>query len=174
MLRRLLVAGTIVLVAGSSFADLSACGDKFVSAGRSAKAKGYAAVHPASILIYKPNGTAKGLQLFESQLRKGGHKPVSLKEEAALSQALASGTFDVVIADYANMTMLKERFRSVPGEPGLIPILHQPTKAVEAEARKLYHCIIKPEDMTPYDALEEIDHVMELRLKKTAAARSLK
>jgi len=47
------VAGIITLSLICVSADLSACGDKFLRVGRSARFKGYAAVHPASILIYK-------------------------------------------------------------------------------------------------------------------------
>jgi hypothetical protein len=170
MLRRVLIVGTMAAIVSSASPDLTACGDKFVRAGRSARTKGYAAIHRASILIYKPNGSAKGLKLFQDQLRKAGHKPVALKDEAALSEVLASTKFDVVITDYANTTMVMERFRAVSAEPGVLPILHEPTKAQETEARKQYHCIIRPEKMTEYDALEEIDHLMQLRLKPAVAA----
>jgi hypothetical protein len=170
MLRRVIIVGTMAAIVSAGSPDLSACGDKFVRAGRSARTKGYAAIHRASILIYKPNGSAKGLKLFEGQLKNAGHTPVALTDEAALSRALASTKFDVVIADYANTAMLRERFRAVSADPGVLPILHEPTKAQETEARKQYHCIIKPEKMTEYDALEEIDHLMQLRLKPAAAA----
>jgi hypothetical protein len=170
MLRRLLVVGTVAAVVGSASADLGACGDKFVRAGRSARAKGYAAIHPASILIYKPNATAKGLKEFESLLRKAGHKPFALKDAAGLAQTLSSAKYDVIIADYADTTTIKEQFLSASAEAGLLPILHNPTKAQEAEVGKQYHCVLKPEKMTKYDALEEIDHLMQLRLKRTTVA----
>jgi CheY-like chemotaxis protein len=170
MLRRALAVGIVVVVMGPASMDLSACGDKFVRVGRGARAKGYAAIHPASILIYKPNGTAKGLKIFESQLKKAGHKPVALMDGAALSRALGSAKFDVVIADYADASMLEQQFRAASLEPGLLPILHQSTDAQETEVRKHYHCIITPERMTPYEALEEIDHLMQLRAARTAAA----
>lgn len=170
MFRRGLVVFTMAAVAGSASADLNACGDKFLRAGRSARTKGYAAVHPASILIYKPNATARGLQEFESLLKRAGHKPVALKDASLLSQALTSAKYDVVIADYADATAIKGQFRAGSAEPGLLPILSNPSKAQEAEAAKHYHCVLKPEKMTKYEALDEIDHVMALRRKGSTPA----
>jgi hypothetical protein len=170
MFRRALVVFTAAVVVGSASADVSACGDKFLRAGRSARAKGYAAVHPAAILIYKPAATAKGLKEFESLLKKAGHKSVTLQDGAGLSQALSSAKYDVVITGYADATIINEEVRAAAGKPGLLPILHRPTKAEEAEVAKHYRCVIKPEKMTKYEALEQIDHVMELRLTGTTAS----
>ncbi len=168
MLRRLLVFVTAAAVVGSTAGDLNACGDKFVRAGRSARTRGYAAIHPASILIYKPTATAKGLKEFESILKKAGHRPVALQDGAGLSQALSSTKYDVVLADYADALLISEHVRAAAVKPGLLPILDKPTKAEEAEATKQYHCVINVEKMTKYDALEQIDHLMELRMKAAA------
>src|SRR5687767_4286680 len=115
MLRRLLVVVTAVTVAASASADLSACGDKFVRAGRSQRTKGYASLHPASILIYKPDATAKGLKAFESLLKKAGHKPTALQDSAALAQTLASAKYDLVIADYKDLQFVRTGFSSASG-----------------------------------------------------------
>jgi hypothetical protein len=170
MLRRLLAFVTVAAVVSSLSGDLSACGDKFVRAGRSARTKGYAAIHPASILIYKPTATAKGLKEFESILKKAGHRPVALQDGAGLSRALASTKYDVVLADYADAPLISEHVRAVLAKPDLLPILEKATKAEEAEVVKQYHCVINIEKMTKYDALEQIDHLMELRVKSAAAA----
>ncbi|HXG90341.1 MAG TPA: hypothetical protein VNJ02_18605 [Vicinamibacterales bacterium] len=159
---------SVVIVLCSASADLSACGDKFLRAGRSAKGNRYAAVHPASILIYTPSASAKGLKEFESLLRKAGHKPVALKDGALLSQALTSATYDVVIAEYADSAIIKQQFRG-SAEPGLLPILHNPTKWQEAEVAKHYQHVLQPEKMTKHDALDQIDQLMKQRRKPTAA-----
>ena len=169
-MRRVLVVITVAAIAGSASVDLTACGDKFLRAGRSARTKGYAAIYPASILIYKPNATVKGLQEFESLLKKAGHKPTAIKDSALLNDALASAKFDVVIADYENATAIKQQLQAGASEPGFLPILHNPTKAQESEVAKQFHCILKPERMTKYDALTEIDHMMQLRRQAHVAA----
>jgi len=171
MLRRVFVIAVVASALASSSTDLSACGDKFLRIGRSARFRGYAAVHPSSILIYTPgNSTPAGIKEFEALLKRAGHKPVVVENGADLSQAFAAAKYDVVIADYADTGKVKEKLQSVPSKPGLLPILDKPTKAVVVEAEKEYHCLIKPHAMSKYDALAEIDHLVELRLKGNASA----
>ena len=170
MRRHLFLVG--VLAAVTAVADLNACGDKFLRAGRSTRTKGYAAVYPASILIYKPSGTAKGLNEFAALLKKAGHKPVALRTESALTNALSSAKYDVVIADYSDAGMLREHLRSASANPGFLPILHKPTKAQEDEVSKEFPHLLKPEKMTKYDALDEIDHLMESLRKVTPATQA--
>src|SRR5262245_64877784 len=80
--------------------DLGACGDKFLRVGRSARLKGYASIHPATILLYKmakPN--KKGLKDFETQLKKAGHKLVFVDHGAPLAPVVSRTHFDLIIAD---------------------------------------------------------------------------
>ena len=174
MLRRLLATLSIAAVAASASVDLNACGDKFVRAGRSQRTRGYASIHPASILIYKPQATAKGLKIFESLLKKAGHKPTALKDSQALAQTLASGKYDLVITDYQDIPVVRSGFTAASGQPRVLPILEQPTKALSDEVAKQYHCVIKIGQMTQYDALDQIDHLMEMRLKGTAVTAASK
>ena len=170
MFRRVFVGAAVVAVFASVSADLNACGDKFLRAGRSARVRGYAAIHPASILIYKPTGTAKGLKEFQALLKRAGHKSVAVQHAGGLSQAFDAEKYDVIIADYAAADNIKEELRSIPSKPGYLPVLSNPTKAMAAEASKEYVCLIRPDAMTKYDALAQIDHLMERRLKETTAA----
>jgi hypothetical protein len=166
MLRRwfVVIVGAATLTAGST--ELGACGDKFLRVGRSARFRRYAAVHPAAILLYKPaNSTPAGIKEFEALLKRAGHKPRVVDNGADISRVLAAAPYDVVIADYADTGKIKESLRSSPSKPGLLPILYKPTRDVAAAAEKEYLCLIKPDAMTKYDALAEIDHLMQLRLK---------
>ena len=174
MLRRSLAVLTVAAVLGSVSADLSACGDKFLRAGRSAKNRGYAAVYPASILVFKPTATDKGIKALETFLKKAGHKPVCLKSGADLSQALTASKYDLVIADYADAAALKSRFTSFSIDPGFLPILDNVTKTEEADARKQFKHVLKPEKMTIYDALDQIDEAMKLRRKGMTASAGAK
>jgi hypothetical protein len=170
VLRRLIVVGVVAAAFASASADLGACGDKFLRIGRSARYRGYAAVHPSSILIYAPaSATPAGLKEFEALLTRAGHRPVVVKNGSPLSPAFTTAKFDVVIADFADTGKIRQELQSVPSQPGLLPILNKPTQAVAAEAEKEYHCLIKLHTMSKYDALAEIDHLVELRLKGTIA-----
>ncbi len=53
MVRRLVVAGVAAGLLALTYADLSACGDKFMRIGRGVSGKRYAALHPSPILIYQ-------------------------------------------------------------------------------------------------------------------------
>jgi hypothetical protein len=160
------VAGVAVLAAS----DLNACGDKFLRAGRSARAKGYNAVYPAAVLIHKPNANPKGMAELESMLKRAGHRPVSLNDRAAVADAIASAKYDVVIADYADALTLKGQLSGRPGDPGVLPMVLKKMNISDKEAARHFHCLLKVEEMTKVDALTEIDHVMELRRKSNARA----
>jgi hypothetical protein len=166
-------AFALVLIAtfAAGSVDLGACGDKFLRVGRSARFRRYAAVYPASILIYTPaNATAAGMKEFETLLKRAGHKPVAVKSGTSIPSALAAAQYDVVIADYADASQIKDDVQSASSKPELLPILYKPTKAVEADAEKQYAFLLKPHEMTKYDALAEIDRLMQV--KRQSASKS--
>jgi hypothetical protein len=155
----------IATVAASSV-DLGACGDKFLRVGRSSRFRRYAAAYPASILIYKPvNATPAGIREFEAVLKRAGHRTVAVDSGTNIPRALAATQYDLIIADYIDANQIRNVLQSASSRPELLPILYKPTKTVEAEAQKQYACLIKPHTMTKYDALAEIDRLMELKLK---------
>ena len=165
-MRRVLVIGVIAMVLASSV-DLGACGDKFLRVGRSARFRRYAAVHPAAILIYRPeHSTRAGIEELKTLLKQAGHRPVAVENGTDIVSALAAAQYDVVIADYADVGHISSEIQTTASKPQILPILYKPTKAVEAEAEKQYTCLIKPHAMTKYDALEEIDRLIDLRSKK--------
>ena len=175
MLRHLFVVAVAATTWASGSADLRACGDKFLRIGRSERFRGYAAVHPSSILIYTPtNSTPAGIKDFEALLKRAGHKTLAVENGAPLSRVFEAAKYDVIVADYADTGKIKQELQSIASKPGLLPILYKPTKAVAAEAAKEYHSLIKPDAMNKHDALAEIDRLMELRLKATAAADASK
>jgi len=169
--RRILIFVAVAAVLAVTAADLDACGDKFLRVGRSARFHRYAAAHPAAILIYAPaDSTPSGIKEFEAILKRAGHRPVALPHGADVSQALAAAPYDVVIADYGDSGKIRGSLRTLDSRPGLLPILYKPSKAVADEAEREFTCLIKPHAMTKFDALAEIDRLMELRLQAAAAA----
>lgn len=169
MYRRMFTGIVVAVVAAYASADLTACGDKFLRVGRSRRNRNYAAVHAVSILLYTPGATEKGLKEFEAFLKNAGHTTVAIRDRALLSKALTGARYDLIITDYAQVPALRQQFDKA-AEPAVLPILHKPTKLDEKQAVDEYHCIIKPEDMTKFDALAEIDHLMDFRLKQQGAA----
>jgi hypothetical protein len=162
-MRRVIAIG-LIAIATVGTVDLGACGDKFLRLGRSARFRRYAAAHPAAILIYKPvNSTPAGIEELTALLKRAGHRPVAVDRGTNISLALATAQYDLVIADYADAARIKSNFQAGGIKPELLPILFKPSKTVEAEAEKQYVCLIKPHKMTKYDALAEIDRLMQLR-----------
>ena len=63
MRRTFAVSLILIAMFAAGSVDLGACGDKFLRVGRSARFRRYAAVYPASILIYKPvDATPAGMK----------------------------------------------------------------------------------------------------------------
>ena len=171
MRRRNFIGGLLAITLGRS-TDLSACGDKFLRVGRSARFRRYAAAHPAGILIYPPvNSTRAGIDELKALLKRAGHKPVVLDRTASASAALAASPYDVVIADYRDADRLKGDLQSSASKAALLPILNQSTKDIESAATREYPFLIKPHAMTSYDALAEVDRLMESRTRSGAASQ---
>jgi DNA-binding NtrC family response regulator len=172
MRRRAIIILALLIVAGSASSELAACGDKFLRAGRSARARNYGAVHPATILIYKPGADIKGLDKWQANLKKAGHTPFAVTEQAALSKAVTGKRYDLVIADFADAETIRAHFTDESAQPAFLPIVHNATESQKADATRRFHYVIVPEQMTPHDALDRIDRVLELRTKQTKAAAS--
>jgi hypothetical protein len=171
MLRRTLVVGILGAIVTSGAVDLSACGDKFLRVGKSGRHRGYSAVHRASILIYTPTkAKPRAISDLEDLLNRAGHAPRSVKNGASLTQAYADAQFDLVIVAYADAGKIKGQLDALPSRPALLPILHNPTKAVAAEAQRDYHFLLKTHAMSTDDALAEIDDLLAERLKANAVA----
>jgi DNA-binding NtrC family response regulator len=171
MRRRVFITGLIAATAAGSI-DLGACGDKFLRVGRSARFRRYAAVHPAGILIYSPrNATRAGIDELKALLKRAGHNAVALERNASVSAALTASPYDVVITDYLDADRLKSDLQTASSRAALLPILNTPNKAIETEAMRQYAFLIKPHAMTKFDALAEIDRLMESRGRSTAASK---
>ena len=165
MLRRFSVVILTLVTIASAWADVVACGDKFLRVGRSSRFRAYASVHPSSILVYAPRWTRHGIDEFEHLLKRAGHTPVVVTTASAMSQAFVGGKYEVVIASYADTGIIQKELEALPSRPALIPVIYRPTKAEATQAAATFPCLIKPEKMTPFQALEEIDRLIDLRLK---------
>ena len=167
MPRRLCVLILSLVTIAAGCADAFACGDKFLRVGRSSRFRAYASVHPSSILVYAPHWTRHGIEEFEQMLKRAGHKPVTVTTADAMSQAFAGIKYDVVIASYSDTGAVRKELDGLPSRPALLPLVYRATKAEAAEAGATYRCLLNPYKMTPFQALEEIDRLIELRFKET-------
>ena len=166
----------VALLAGlvaSAGPDLSACGDKSLAAGGIRMQRALAARYPASVLIYAPAGSrligaTLELKLLEMLLLVG-HK---YREVASLSEvetSLASGQFNIVLADYADVTVLHQKLQSSTSPAVVIPVAHGLTKEQARQAAKLFRFVIKAPEH-PNNYLTTIANAVRSRAAKPRKA----
>lgn len=169
MLRRMSVVGVVAAMALTSV-DLGACGDKFLRPGRSGKWQHYAAMHPATILLYR-SSTAKPevLKAWQTMLKKAGHKSHVVGSRDDFARTVAAVQYDVVIADYSDAAKLTALLEFVPSKPGVLPFLNKPSQALVDEVKRDYQQLLSAR-MDQHETLVTIDALMELRQKATLTA----
>ena len=96
------LVGLVAAVGLFTGADLLACGDKFLVAGRGTRYQRPKSARAASVLIYaNPSSglpTAVGSVPVESVLRRQGHRSATAETLQQLTALLAGGRYDVILA----------------------------------------------------------------------------
>jgi hypothetical protein len=166
----LLALAAVVFLSGSPAA--LGCGDKFVVLGRGVRfGRAFAAKYPASVLIYVNPAShmpaaMKEFQL-EAALKAAGHKTRVAESSADLEKALASGKYDIVLADIADTPGVQKDASAAASKPSVVPVLYRPTPAELAAVEKKYGCLIAPASSRSPDLLPVLDQAMQNRAKGT-------
>jgi hypothetical protein len=151
-----------------------ACGDKFVVLGRGVRfGRAFASKYPASILIYMNpashmSAAAREFKL-EKTLKAAGHKTRVVESSADLEQALASGKYDIVLADIADSPGVQKDAASAASKPSVVPVLYKPTPEELAAVEKKYGCLIAPASSRSAELLPVLDQAMQSRAKGLGA-----
>ena len=103
--------------------------------------------------------------LSRSFHRALGHTAVVVSKPEALAAALRSGKFDLVLTGMGDAGEVVRQTRDAPSRPDVMPVLIEPRRSDTAAAKALSPCMINVPSAHKNDALAEIDHRMELRLK---------
>ena len=141
--------------------------------GRSARLRGYAAVHPASILILTPaRATPSSIKQFETLLKRAGHTPRAVPHETDLGLAIADAPYDVVIAAFADTRRWKSCCARCRCGPTSCRSCTSPHRRSRRPRRRPITASLQPDVMTKHEALAEIDHLMERRLAALRGAGS--
>jgi hypothetical protein len=146
------------------------CGDKFVVLGRGVRfGRAFAAKHPGSVLIYANPASQMPAAMkefrLEATLKAAGHRPRVVESSADLEQALASGKYDIVLADIADSPGVQKESASAASKPLVVPVLYKPTPAELAAVEKKYGCLIAPASSRSPDLLPVLDQAMQSRAK---------
>ena len=153
-----------VLALGPSVA--TGCGDKFVLIGGGARVN--RSKFPSRVLVFMNPGSripaAEKEFHVEATLAAAGHKPKVVESEAEVEKALASGQYDLVLADLADVPALKEKCGASASKPAVLPLLYKPTTEELAAAEKEANCLARPSKRSS-DLLAVIDETMQSRQK---------
>jgi CheY-like chemotaxis protein len=166
---RLLLAFAAFVFLGGSAAVLG-CGDKFVVLGRGMRlGRASPAKFPGAVLIYVNPASHMPAAMkefrLEATIKGAGHKTRVVESGADLEQALASGKYDIVLADIADSPGVQKGAAIAASKPSVIPVLYKPTPAELAEVEKKYGCLIAPASSRSPDLLPVLDLAMQSRAK---------
>ena len=167
------VLTTVVLVAGALIletAAASACGDKFVLLGRGSRVA--RSKFPSTILIYmNPTSRVPAADKefhVEAVLKAAGHKAQIAESESEVEKALASGKYDLVLADYNDVAALRKDAASLSSKPVVLPLLYKPTPSELLAAEKEAECLVRPSKASR-DLLVVVDQTLAERRKGVGA-----
>jgi hypothetical protein len=159
-----MAAGALIL---PETQPVQACGDKFLLVGRGVTFhRAYAAVYPASIVIYAQpqRNAAKAIRdpRLQAELKLAGHRVALVESDEALARALEAGGVDLVLTDVADAERTSRRTEVSPARPAVVPVMYEPTKEEAKDVEARYQCRLKSSDRADR-YLTTIDDKMKAR-----------
>jgi hypothetical protein len=138
-----LLAATVLMLGP----DLQACGDKSLSAGGIRMQRALAARNPAAVLMYAPaasrlNEATRNLKL-QRTLLQFGHTYREVVSWAEFRNAVASGQYNLVLADVADLVEVEQQLESASSSAIVVPVAYKLTKAEITELEKQRRFLIK-------------------------------
>ncbi len=160
-----IAAGLLALGEGVA----AGCGDKFVLIGGAARVN--RSKFPSRVLVFmNPVSRVPAAEKefhVEATLTAAGHKAKVVESQAAVEKELASGKYDLVLADTADVPGLRQRCAASASKPAVLPLLYKPTPAELSAAEKEANCLVRPSKKSS-DLLAVIDETMRDRGKGIA------
>jgi hypothetical protein len=106
-----------------------------------------AARFPASVLLYAPassrlNGATRDLKL-ERALLQVGHTYREVASWSEFQDSVASGQYNLVLADVADLTAVQQRLEAASSSAIVIPVAYKLTKAETKALEKQCRFLIK-------------------------------
>jgi hypothetical protein len=163
---------TVMLVAGLWAFGVGialGCGDKFVLIAGGARIN--RSKFPSHVLVYmNPSSRVPAAEKefhIEATLAAAGHKTTVVESQAEVDKAIASGKYDLVLADSADAPELRKQCGASASKPAVLPLLYKPTADELAAAQKEASCLARPSKKSS-DLLAVIDETMKDRSKGIA------
>jgi hypothetical protein len=165
MNQRIFLVGLVAGLGLCTGADLLACGDKFLVAGRGTRYQRPKNARAASVLIYaNPSSglpAAFGRLPVESVLKHQGHRSTIVATFDQLSAVLAGGRYDVVLAASSVIAAVKDLLGGGPDAPMVVALCIKGSGPEPQEARASVPCVKAPP--RERSLLEAIDKAVEQR-----------
>ena len=137
-----------------------ACGEGQFNMGQGLRYQGYLAPHPATVLVYD-NGASDRRALYAG-LQKAGHKVTVVGTADAMSQALQSGRYDVVIADFDDAAALQSR-AGTSVKPGVLPVVARNRRNAPEVSSRFKLFLLDGASLGQY--LKGINQLLSMRVK---------
>ena len=174
-MRRLLFAAFFVatlLSFETSF--VSACGDKLLTLGRGLKFRDISSSYHGTIIAYIPESVLQSAAINDSQfqqgLRKAGHRLRLVREADVLAAAVQSGTYDIILVDLRDTTMVETQVNNFAVHTVVIPVVYDGADLRSVPDLKKYRCIRKISGKNSA-CLSTIDRAIEFKLKQDEQQR---
>jgi len=170
-MKRTWIAVGLVIAALLAGPDVDACGDKSLSAGGIRWQRALAARYPATVLAYAP-ATSRFLQAkrklgLEETLNRFGHTYREVSNLTTLQDSIATGRFNIVLADLADIGAVQRTLETSGSGVVLVPVGYNLTKAETRDAAKQYRFLIT----VPSRAAQYLDTLAQAVASKTADVR---
>lgn len=151
------------LISAAAAGNAQACGEVMYRMGGALRYHAFITRHPAEILVYvgsaADEATSADHQSFHRNLEKAGHKVTQVQGPAALTQALATHHFDVIITYAADLPAINAQLAHAAKEPTLIPVFQ---RGGDEAIRKQYPLALN-EDANLNQFLKTIEQSMKAR-----------
>jgi hypothetical protein len=152
-------------------ADLQACGDKFLIVTRGSRFQRPSPRDPASVLLYA-NPASRLTQALsrlpiDVTLKKAGYHTTTVVTAEALSAALQSGRWDVIVADATDVSTLR---MSKDETAIVLPVAFDANAAQVEQLKRLYRRVLKSPTRSQ-SVLDAIDDVISAKTNIAKTAR---
>ena len=150
-----------------------ACGDKLSAFSRAGNHSNRA--HRAQILLLAPAGSttaalAEDAQ-FQRAVKKGRHELRIADSDDRLSSELATGTFDLVLADAGLAAKVEEQIRAKSSSTVFVPVLNSPSKAELRDMEHRYSMVLTAHAKSGR-YLDTLDDAVELHMERSQPTRT--
>jgi hypothetical protein len=148
----------------------SACGDKFLVIGRTAR-RVQKAKHPGSILLVLQSdarlaAAAKSMKL-EATLKQAGHTVETMTAATPMAEWLATRQYDVILTSLDGAPAIARDSVAAPSHPVVIPVAVRADGATRSAAQSQYGLVIE----APSRSLAYLSGVDAAMARRVASAR---